>query len=351
MNHPAQTTDLPLDRDNRRRTLPLPSPATLRERLPLTPQLQARIAEHRDTVRAILDGRDSRLLVVTGPCSLHDPKAALEYGHRLAALAEQLGDRLFLVMRSYVEKPRTTVGWKGLLYDPHLDGSHDMATGLTVSRHLMLDLARMGLPLATELLHPQAADYLGDLLSWAAIGARTTESQVHREMVSGLPMPVGFKNGTDGGIAVACDAMGAAAHGHRHLGMDAQGQMALVETAGNADTHLVLRGGKHGPNYHVDSIAQAVNTLEQKGLRPRLMVDCSHANSGKDPQRQPDILAQLLEQRRNGQHAIAAVMLESHLHGGNQALEKPLQYGVSITDACLGWDDTARALQAVYDRL
>lgn len=329
---------------NPRRSLPLPSPTVLRERLPVDAQLAAQIQAHRQTIRNILNGTDDRLLVITGPCSLHDPKAALEYGHRLSELSRQLDDKVFLVMRAYVEKPRTTVGWKGMLYDPHLDGSNDIATGLNVSRHLLLDLARLGLPLATELLHPMAADYLGDLLSWAAIGARTTESQIHREMVSGLPMPVGFKNGTDGSIDVACDAMGAAEHPHTHLGIDDNGHSALLQTAGNPDTHLVLRGGNDGPNYDADSIHQAVGALQTKGRNTRVIVDCSHANSGKDPLKQPEVLQDLLEQRARGNSPIAGVMLESHLQDGKQPLQKPLQYGLSITDGCLGWDRTEQLL-------
>lgn len=329
---------------NSRRSLPLPSPGAMRERLPVDARLAAQIQAHRQTVRDILNGTDDRLLVITGPCSLHDPKAALEYGHRLSELSRQLDDKLFLVMRAYVEKPRTTVGWKGMLYDPHLDGSNDIATGLNVSRHLLLDLARLGLPLATELLHPMAADYLGDLLSWAAIGARTTESQIHREMVSGLPIPVGFKNGTDGSIDVASDAMGAAEHPHTHLGIDDNGHSALLQTAGNPDTHLVLRGGHHGPNYDADSIRQAVGALHAKGRNHRLIVDCSHANSGKDPLRQPEVLHDLLQQRASGENPIAGVMLESHLQDGKQPLQKPLQYGLSITDGCLGWDRTEQLL-------
>lgn len=340
-NSTARDTDSHLDT---RRSLPLPSPAVLRERLPVDHELATQIQTHRQIVRDILSGKDDRLLVITGPCSLHDPKSALEYGHRLSQLSRQLDDKVFLVMRAYVEKPRTTVGWKGMLYDPHLDGSNDIATGLNVSRHLLLDLARLGLPLATELLHPMAADYLGDLLSWAAIGARTTESQIHREMVSGLPMPVGFKNGTDGSINVACDAMGAAEHPHTHLGIDSNGHSALLQTAGNPDTHLVLRGGHDGPNYNADSIRHAVATLQGKGRNPRLIVDCSHANSGKDPLKQPEVLRDLLSQRAQGEMHIAGVMLESHLQDGQQPLQKPLQYGLSITDGCLGWDKTERLL-------
>ncbi|WP_414433490.1 3-deoxy-7-phosphoheptulonate synthase [Alcanivorax sp. IL1] len=339
----TQSTTTPAD-TSPRRSLPLPSPTVLRDRLPVDVRLAAQIQAHRQTVRDILNGTDDRLLVITGPCSLHDPKAALEYGHRLSELSRQLDDKVFLVMRAYVEKPRTTVGWKGMLYDPHLDGSNDIATGLNVSRHLLLDLARLGLPLATELLHPMAADYLGDLLSWAAIGARTTESQIHREMVSGLSMPVGFKNGTDGSIDVASDAMGAAEHPHTHLGIDDNGHSALLQTAGNPDTHLVLRGGHQGPNYDADSIRTAVDALQAKGRNPRLIVDCNHANSGKDPLKQPEVLNDLLEQRRKGEKHIAGVMLESHLQDGKQPLQKPLQYGLSITDGCLGWDRTEQLL-------
>tara|TARA_A100001391_G_scaffold145209_3_gene102811 strand:+ start:670 stop:1728 length:1059 start_codon:yes stop_codon:yes gene_type:complete len=327
-----------------RRALPLPGPAALREALPLGAAQADQVRDHRDQVRAILRGEDPRLLVITGPCSLHDRDAALEYGRRLKALNDQLGDRLLLVMRAYVEKPRTTVGWKGMLYDPHLDGRGDLAEGLQRSRALLLDLVELGLPVATELLSPLAADYLADTLSWAAIGARTTESQIHREMVSGLALPVGFKNGTDGELGAARDAMGAAAHPHAHLGIDDHGHPALIQTAGNPDTHLVLRGGRRGPNYDAASVAAARDALESAGLRPRLVVDCSHANSGKDPARQPAVLDELLAQRRAGDRTVAGVMLESHLHGGQQALGPELRYGVSITDACLGWEATEAAL-------
>ena len=328
-------------------TVSLLSPIELVSKLPLSPEVEETVLEGRKQIQSILRGEDGRFLVITGPCSIHDEKAALEYAERLAELSRRLSDRMLMVMRVYFEKPRTTVGWKGILYDPHLDGSNDIATGLNVSRHLLLDLARLGLPLATELLPPMAADYLGDLLSWAAIGARTTESQIHREMVSGLPLPVGFKNGTDGSIGVACDAMGAAIHPHTHLGMDEHGHSALLQTAGNPDTHLVLRGGHDGPNYDAASVQRAAAALEAKGCNPRLIVDCSHANSGKDPLRQPAALQDLLQQRTQGQTAIAGGMLESHLHDGRQGQEKPLQYGLSITDGCLGWDKTRSELCAI----
>ncbi|WP_438279420.1 3-deoxy-7-phosphoheptulonate synthase [Pseudomonas alabamensis] len=344
----ASTAALPLTQPQAANTVVshrLPSPHLLKQQMPLSTALAQQVERHRQAVRAILEGHDPRLLVIVGPCSLHDPRAALDYADRLAALSETLGDRLLLVMRAYVEKPRTTVGWKGLAYDPHLDGSDDMHTGLSVSRGLMLGLLERGLPVATELLQPMAAGYFDDLLSWAAIGARTTESQIHRELVSGLGLPVGFKNGTDGGVAIACDAIRSAAHPHRHFGIDAQGFPAIVETLGNPDTHLVLRGGHRGPNYDADSVAQARKGLAKAGLPARIVVDCSHANSGKDPARQPAVLREVLAQREAGDRSLVGVMLESHLFDGCQALGKgPLKYGVSITDGCLGWDSTEAAL-------
>ena len=344
MNSSLATATLATPHQRQHRVRPLPTPAALREALPLTPELTADIDRHRAAIRAILDGRDSRLLVITGPCSLHDTDSALEYGQRLAELAERVSDRLLLVMRAYVEKPRTTVGWKGLLHDPHLDGRGDLDSGLRLSRDLLIRLAESGLPIATELLSPLAVPYLEDLLSWAAIGARTTESQPHREMVSGLTLPVGFKNGTDGELDSARDAMRAAAHPHSRLGIDLDGRPALIETSGNPHTHLVLRGGRHGPNYDAVSVRRAHDALEQAGLNTRIVVDCSHANSGKDPARQPQVLEEIIEQRRHGDRSLVGVMLESHLSGGNQSINGQLQYGVSITDACLGWADTESAL-------
>ena len=330
----------------------LPSPHQLKHQLPLSTALAQQVDQHRHAIRAILNGHDPRLLVVVGPCSLHDPVSTLEYADRLAALSHEVGDRLLLVMRAYVEKPRTTVGWKGLAYDPRLDGSDDMHAGIALSRHLMLGMLERGLPIATELLQPLAAGYFDDLLGWAAIGARTTESQIHREMVSGLSLPVGFKNGTDGGVGVACDAMRSAAHPHRHFGMDTQGHPAIVETLGNPDTHLVLRGGHAGPNYDAESVATARQGLHKAGLAPRIMVDCSHANSGKDPARQPAVFEAVLQQRLAGDRAMVGVMLEGHLFEGCQSLGKgPLRYGVSITDGCLGWSATEQLLRAAAERL
>ncbi|SFH95194.1 3-deoxy-7-phosphoheptulonate synthase [Modicisalibacter xianhensis] len=330
----------------------LPTPAELRRQLPLDQELMRSIAQQREAIRAILDGDDDRLLVVVGPCSVHDPRATLEYAERLAALARRVEDRLLLVMRVYVEKPRTTVGWKGLAYDPHLDGSDDMAHGLALSRRLMRDVAALGLPVATELLQPMAAAYFDDLLAWAAIGARTTESQIHREMASGLEAIVGFKNATHGGVGVAIDAMRAAAQGHRHFGMDLYGRPVMHETQGNAHTHLVLRGGHGRPNYDAESVAESRRQLEEAGLRPNLMVDCSHANSRKDHRRQSEVLLDVLAQRLAGESALIGVMIESHLNEGKQPLDKAaLRYGVSVTDACLGWETTEHLLDLAAARL
>ena len=334
-----------------RKTRALVSPQELRQQLPLSAALAQRVQQQREQVRAILSGEDSRLLVVIGPCSIHSIDEAIEYAERLALLSSQVSEHMLLAMRIYIEKPRTTVGWKGLLYDPHLDGSADMAQGLYLSRQLMLRMLELNLPVATELLQPLAASYFDDLLSWAAIGARTSESQIHREMVSGLQLPVGFKNGTDGSVSVALDAMRSAAHAHQHFGLDAQGRAALVETQGNADTHLVLRGGQQGPNYDAQSVARACAAMRKVGLEAALMVDCSHANSGKNPQLQPQILQSVLAQRAAGDRSLRAVMLESNLMDGQQVLCDNLQYGVSITDGCLGWAKTEQMLLEAAQQL
>lgn len=329
----------------------LPSTLALKNQLPLDAALIAQVDAHRRSVRAILNGQDTRLLVVVGPCSIHDPKSALEYAERLANLATEVSDQMLLVMRAYVEKPRTTVGWKGLAYDPHLDGSDDMAGGLTLSRHLMREMIRLGLPIATELLQPMAAGYFDDLLSWVAIGARTTESQIHREMASGLQIPVGFKNGTDGGVAVACDAIRSAAHAHRHFGIDRHGHPAIIETQGNPDTHIVLRGGHSGPNYDAQSVDKVNASLDKNRIAARIMVDCSHANSGKEPLRQPQVFNDVLQQRLEGDNTLIGMMLESHLFEGCQPLSESLRYGVSVTDGCLGWDGTEHLLREAVNRL
>jgi 3-deoxy-7-phosphoheptulonate synthase len=340
-----------LNTANEALTQRLPGSLQLKQQLPLSNVLTQQITAHRQAVRAILNGEDQRLLIIVGPCSIHDPKSAIEYAEKLARLANDVSDEMLLVMRAYIEKPRTTVGWKGLAYDPHLDGSDDMAAGLKISRELMLEMIRLGLPVATELLQPMAANYFDDLLSWVAIGARTTESQIHREMASGLSMPVGFKNGTDGGVTVAVDAMRSAAHPHRHFGVDSQGHPAIIQTPGNPDTHLVLRGGHQGPNYDRDNVARIHTDLARAKIPSRIMVDCSHANSGKDPMRQPAVFQEVLEQRLQGDRSLIGMMLESHLFAGCQPLSPALRYGVSVTDGCLGFSDTDQLLLNAAARL
>jgi len=328
-------------------TMPLPSPAMIKTELPITEAASELIAATRTAIRAILSGRDHRLLVVVGPCSIHDGDAARDYGRRLLALRRQHADRLEIVMRVYFEKPRTTTGWKGLINDPHLDGSFDITTGLRRARALLLDLAAMGLPAATEMLDPIVPQYLGDLVSWTAIGARTTESQTHREMASGLSMPVGFKNGTDGGLQVAINAMESARHPHRFLGIDTDGTVAIVTTSGNPDGHVVLRGGSAGPNYEAEAVAKAAAELARQRLPPRLMIDCSHDNAAKDHNRQPAVLASIAAQLADGSPHVLGVMVESHLRAGRQAIPKDLAqlvYGQSITDACVDFTTTESML-------
>lgn len=336
---------------SRNRTQALPTPAELKMLLSPSPQLQSRVASQRRQVADVVQGRDDRLLVIVGPCSIHDEDAALDYGERLAQLAADLDERLLVVMRAYLEKPRTTVGWKGLLYDPQRDGSAALEQGLERSRRLLIRLAELGLPLATEALNPLAFGYLEDVLSWAAIGARTTESQPHRELASGLDMAVGFKNGTDGGVDVAINAMQAAARPHHGLGIDTQGRVAMCSTDGNPDTHVVLRGGRHLINYDAASIAAAQKTLRDAGLNPRVIVDCSHDNARKQAERQPEIAREVLAQRLAGNTAIAGVMLESFLEDGRQNAEAPLHYGQSITDPCIGWAQTETLLRDLHVRL
>lgn len=332
-----------------RTSQPLPSVAQIRKLLPLMPALAEQICQQRQQVRDTLHGRDNRLLVVVGPCSIHDEQAALTYAERLARLAQEVSDELLLVMRAYVEKPRTTVGWKGLLYDPARNGSGDMAQGVRRSRQLMLELAAMGLPVATEALNPLAMHYLDDLVSWTAVGARTTESQIHREMVSGLPMPTGFKNGTDGSVQTAIHAMQSAAHSHHHLGLCEQGMPAMLQTPGNPDTHLVLRGGRGLTNYDAGSINAAASALASAGVNPAIMVDCSHDNAQKQHQRQLDIAAQVVAQRRAGNTAIRGLMLESFLQPGRQNDGDALIFGCSLTDPCLGWEDTETLIRQLAD--
>src|SRR6266700_7789967 len=300
----------------------------------------------RNAIHAILNGQDDRLLVVVGPCSVHDPKAALEYAERLAALREDLADQLEIVMRVYFEKPRTTVGWKGLINDPDLDGSFQINKGLHLARQFLLEVNELGLPAGNEFLDMISPQYYADLVSWGAIGARTTESQVHRELASGLSCPVGFKNGTDGNVRIAVDALKAARVPHHFLSVTKEGHSAIVSTNGNEDCHIVLRGGKH-PNYDAGSVDAAAKELAASGLEQRLMVDCSHSNSDKDPQKQVEVGSEVARQVAAGEERIFGIMVESHLKAGRQDLVpgKPLVYGQSITDACIGWEDSAPLLK------
>jgi 3-deoxy-7-phosphoheptulonate synthase len=333
---------------------PLPAPQDIIAELPLDARSAAVVDRGRDEVRAVMDGVDDRLLVIVGPCSIHDPKAGLEYARRLVSQAEKHKEDLLIVMRTYFEKPRTTVGWKGLINDPHLDGSHDIASGLRAARGFLKQVTSLGLPTATEFLEPISPQYMADLVSWGAIGARTTESQIHRQLASGLSMPIGFKNGTDGDLQVAIDACGAAAAEQAFLGIDDDGRAALVATAGNPDTHVILRGGRKGPNYSQDDVAHASEKLSSKGLNPRLIVDASHANSGKSHHRQAEVALEIGAQLESDPAThIAGVMLESFLVGGAQNLdvakqlagEQDLVYGQSVTDACMEWDVTASVLE------
>jgi len=325
------------------------TPAQIKEESPATERQIRLVSSARATARAILNGEDDRLLVVVGPCSIHDTDAALDYARRLADLSRDVSDRYFIVMRVYFEKPRTTVGWKGLINDPHLDDSCDVAHGISVARKLLLEIADLGLPAGTEFLDPIIPQYIADLVSWAAIGARTTESQTHRELASGLSMPVGFKNGTDGSIQTALDAMKSSNAPHSFLGIDQDGATSIIKTSGNPDSHLVLRGGRGGGNYAADHVTAACASLQKCGLHPAVMVDCSHANSGKDPAKQPVVWQSILDQREGGRSGIIGAMLESNIRFGAQAVgagRAGLEYGLSITDGCLDWEATEKLLRA-----
>ena len=332
--------------------LTLLPPSQLHDDIPASPRATQTVSAARRTMASILAGRDRRLFVVVGPCSIHDPAAAMEYARRLKALADELADQLFIVMRVYFEKPRTTVGWKGLINDPHMDDSFCIDEGLHVARRLLVDLNDLGLPCGTEALDPITPQYLGDLIAWSAIGARTTESQTHRELASGLSSPVGFKNGTDGNLDVALNAMLSAAQPHAFLGINGDGQVAVTQTRGNAFGHLILRGGAV-PNYDSVAVSEAESALQTSKLPVNIVVDCSHANSRKNHALQTLVLKDVVHQIVDGNQAIKGVMLESNLFEGNQKLGQPkdLRYGVSITDACLGWDTTAACLRDAATRL
>lgn len=328
------------------------SPNDLIKIYPLEEELSEFIADSRKQIRDILHGQDKRLLVVVGPCSIHDPIAALEYAERLANLAEKVKNELFIVMRVYFEKPRTTIGWKGLISDPEIDGSCNISKGLEIARDLFLKINRLGLPVAAEMLDPNSPQYLSDLISWGAIGARTTESQIHREMASGLSFPVGFKNGTDGNIKIASDAIKAAGAPHKFLGINMDGRSATIPTIGNPNCHVVLRGGSDGPNYRSNSILELEARLKKVSINPRIMVDCSHGNCENDYQKQGTVLQNILAQIAGGNESIFGVMIESNLNAGNQPAPKNkaeregLKYGVSITDKCIDWDTTEKWLLA-----
>jgi 3-deoxy-7-phosphoheptulonate synthase len=334
-------------RDQRiERVVPLIPPAQLLTELPLGDEREQAVVRGRTEVAAVLDGADDRLLVVVGPCSVHDVDAALEYARRLSAVAADLSEDLLIAMRVYFEKPRTTTGWKGLINDPHLDNSGDVNTGLHMARKLLLEVLSLGLPIGVEFLDPITPQYISDTVAWGAIGARTTESQIHRQLGSGLSMPIGFKNRTDGNVQVAVDAVRAAAVSHAFAGVDDSGTPAILHTTGNPDCHVILRGGRGAPNYGAEAIEEALAKLRAAGLPERLVVDASHDNSGKDHERQPGVAADIADQLAGGSTAIAGVMLESFLVAGSQSLDgdAPLEYGQSITDACMEWGQTAEVL-------
>ncbi|WP_244121138.1 3-deoxy-7-phosphoheptulonate synthase [Burkholderia gladioli] len=330
---------------------PLISPALLQDELPVPQATQTLVEDTRKAIGDILHGRDDRLLLVVGPCSIHDHDQALDYARRLKAAADTLKDELLITMRVYFEKPRTTVGWKGYINDPRLDGSFRINEGLRAARHLLLDINALGLPAATEFLDLLSPQYIADLIAWGAIGARTTESQSHRQLASGLSCPIGFKNGTDGGVQVASDAIVAAASRHAFMGMTKMGMAAIFETRGNDDAHVILRGGKNGPNYDAEHVEACCAVLRKAGLREQVMVDCSHANSNKSHERQIEVAQDLAGQLAQGEQRIVGVMVESHLEAGRQDLTPgvPLKRGVSITDACLSWAQTEPVLEVLAD--
>ena len=330
------------------------TPLEMNKLLPLSKDNEDSILEHRKTLENILSGKDKRLFVVVGPCSIHDTKAAKDYADRLKTLADEVSSNLFLVMRVYFEKPRTTTGWKGLINDPHLDGSFDIATGLQQARQLLIDLVDTGLPIATEALDPISPQYLADLVSWSAIGARTTESQTHREMASGLSSPVGFKNGTDGSLQVAIDALQAVSSPHRFLGINRQGQVAVMRTKGNKFGHVVLRGGGGKPNYDAATVETCEQRLKDKNLSPNIVIDCSHENSDRDPANQEKVFKYCIDQRIQGKQSIVGTMLESNIKWGSQKIPEnlsELEYGISVTDACIDWDTTERMIREANERL
>ena len=330
------------------------TPEEVKRRVPMTPRAQSTVLDGRLAVESILDRRDHRFVVVVGPCSIHDPAAALDYAQRLKRLADEISDTLYIVMRVYFEKPRTTTGWKGLINDPHMNDSFDIEEGLQLARRVLLDINELGLPTGTEALDPISPQYLSDLIAWSAIGARTTESQTHREMASGLSTPVGFKNGTDGGLLVAVNALLSVSKPHSFLGIDQDGQVAVIRTKGNRYGHIVLRGGAKGPNYDSVTIALVEKELAKNALPANIVVDCSHANSNKDPSLQPLVMNDVVHQVIEGNQSIVGTMLESNINAGNQPIPtdlSQLKYGVSVTDACIDWTTTEKLLRDARQKL
>ncbi|ADP97578.1 MULTISPECIES: 3-deoxy-7-phosphoheptulonate synthase [Marinobacter] len=330
------------------------TPEALKKEMPLSDKAAETVSKGRQAIYDIMDGKDHRLFVVVGPCSIHDVEAARDYAARLKKLADEVSDTLLIVMRVYFEKPRTTVGWKGLINDPHLNDTFDIEQGLHIGRRLLLDINELGLPAATEALDPISPQYLQDTIAWSAIGARTTESQTHREMSSGLSMAIGFKNGTDGSLDVAVNAMKSVSHPHSFLGIDQQGQVAIIRTKGNNYGHVVLRGGGGKPNYDSVSVALCEQALDKAGLRKSMMIDCSHANSSKDPAIQPLVMQDVTHQILEGNTSIQSLMVESNINWGNQSIPEnlaDLKYGVSVTDACIDWPTTEKAIRDMRDKL
>ncbi|NJD39717.1 MAG: 3-deoxy-7-phosphoheptulonate synthase [Geobacter sp.] len=333
---------------------PIIAPADLRQVFPMSDTTREFVSRSREKIKEILQRRDRRLMVVVGPCSIHDPDAAVEYARRLSSLARRVDDQLMLVMRVYFEKPRTTVGWKGLINDPDMDGSHNISKGLGIARGLLCKLTSLEVPVANEMLDPITPEYVADLISWGAIGARTTESQTHRELASGLSFPIGFKNGTDGNLQIAIDAMISARAPHSFLGINREGKASIIQPTGNPDVHIVLRGGSRKPNYQPEDILHTEEILKKNGLLPTIMVDCSHGNSNKDFKRQPEVLDQVVSQVTAGNQSISGLMIESNLEEGNQKVpadHSQLRHGVSITDACINWETTERILLEAHKRL
>ncbi|MBN1958195.1 MAG: 3-deoxy-7-phosphoheptulonate synthase [Desulfuromonadales bacterium] len=333
---------------------PIISPFHLKQVFPLSEQGATFVNNSRNTIKNILQGKDPRLMAIVGPCSIHDEKAALEYAQRLSQLAREIHEQIFVIMRVYFEKPRTTVGWKGIINDPDLDKTHRISKGLGIARHLFCSITDLQLPIASEMLDPITPQYLADTISWGAIGARTTESQTHREMSSGLSFPVGFKNGTDGGLQIALDAMAAACRPHSFLGINYEGRTSIIKTTGNPDVHIVLRGGNDAPNYYPEDIRRTAEQLKERSLPSAIMVDCSHANSRKDHNLQREVLDNVIDQLRENPGSITGVMIESNLNAGNQPIPEDLsqlKYGVSVTDKCVDWSTTAEMLKRAADKL